>query len=147
MSVRSRIHEYGGGAHFAEGDSLLYTDLAEQALWWLDPGAEPGPAHPAGPRGEAHRYADARPVAGGRFVVSSARAPPRRRGGRRGGGRRPPRAPAPAVLVGRADFFAAPRPSPDGRRLAWLAWDHPNMPWDGTELWVADLDLERPTGP
>jgi dipeptidyl aminopeptidase/acylaminoacyl peptidase len=38
------------------------------------------------------------------------------------------------------DFFAAPRLSPDGRQLAWLAWNHPDMPWDGCELWLADVD-------
>ncbi|HEY8710492.1 MAG TPA: S9 family peptidase, partial [Burkholderiaceae bacterium] len=43
------------------------------------------------------------------------------------------------VLVGGHDFFSTPRLSPDGRRLAWLSWDHPNMPWDGTELWLADV--------
>jgi len=45
----------------------------------------------------------------------------------------------PRVLAGGHDFYAAPRPSPDGRKLAWLSWDRPQMPWDGSDLWVADL--------
>ena len=56
MSVRSRIHEYGGAAHFADDAGLLYTDLDEQALWWLDttsgqPGGEPVRLTPRSPRG------------------------------------------------------------------------------------------------
>jgi dipeptidyl aminopeptidase/acylaminoacyl peptidase len=43
------------------------------------------------------------------------------------------------VLMSGHDFYASPRLNPDGTRLAWLAWDHPNMPWDGTELWVGEL--------
>lgn len=43
------------------------------------------------------------------------------------------------VLAGGRDFFAAPRLSADGSRLAWVCWDHPSMPWDDTELWVADV--------
>ena len=43
------------------------------------------------------------------------------------------------VLAGGHDFFSSPRLSPDGRRLAWLAWDHPNMPWNGTSLYLAEL--------
>jgi dipeptidyl aminopeptidase/acylaminoacyl peptidase len=44
------------------------------------------------------------------------------------------------TLAAGYDFYSTPRPSADGRRLAWLAWHHPNMPWDATELWVADTD-------
>ncbi len=44
------------------------------------------------------------------------------------------------MLVGGHDFFASPRLSPDGRRLMWLTWDHPNMPWNGTTLWLSELD-------
>jgi dipeptidyl aminopeptidase/acylaminoacyl peptidase len=43
------------------------------------------------------------------------------------------------VLVSGNDFYSTPRLSPDAKRLAWLTWNHPNMPWDGTELWVADV--------
>ena len=43
-------------------------------------------------------------------------------------------------LVTGSDFYGAPRLSPDGTRLAWISWNHPNMPWDGTELWVAEID-------
>src|SRR5205823_14737515 len=52
------------------------------------------------------------------------------------------------VLVSGSDFYAFPRLSPDGSRLAWISWNHPNLPWDGTDLWVAALaadgSLETP---
>ena len=44
------------------------------------------------------------------------------------------------VITSGYDFYSTPRLSPDGSKLAWLSWRHPNMPWDGTELWVADVD-------
>src|SRR5207344_1250630 len=51
------------------------------------------------------------------------------------------------ILVSGSDFYACPAPSPDGARLAWICWDHPRMPWDGTELRVAALDGAGAAGP
>ena len=51
-----------------------------------------------------------------------------------------------SVLISGADFYAAPRLSPDGSTLAWLEWHHPNMPWDGTELKVAPIGADGSLG-
>jgi len=141
VSVRSRVHEYGGGAFRVEDGALFFTALDDQALWRLVPGATATRLTAAPPPGEAHRYADARVVPGGRWLVAL-----RERhvvsdvideltlvdaSGER----------VPTTLVGGRDFFAAPRPEPTGSALAWLAWDHPNMPWDGAELWVGTLQV------
>ena len=90
----------------------------------------------------ADRYADGALTADGRWVVCvRERHAAERRGAQRDRGDRGPAAAASrSSLVTGPDFVAAPRVSPDGRPLCWLQWNHPDMPWDGTELWVADLD-------
>ena len=50
------------------------------------------------------------------------------------------------MLVEGADFYSDPIVSPDGKFLAWLQWNHPNMPWDGTELWVAVINPDGSIG-
>ncbi len=50
------------------------------------------------------------------------------------------------ILTEGNDFYASPRLSPDGSRLSWISWNHPNMPWDGTELWVAAINADGGLG-
>jgi dipeptidyl aminopeptidase/acylaminoacyl peptidase len=135
VSVRTRVHEYGGGSYTVAGGVIVYSDVADGRLYRLDPGADaPVPITPAGP----WRYADLRVDAGRRRFVAVREDHP-------GGGEpvnqivdvaldgeREPR-----VLVTGSDFVASPRIAPGGDRLAWLEWDHPNMPWEATRLRVA----------
>jgi dipeptidyl aminopeptidase/acylaminoacyl peptidase len=139
FNVRTRVHEYGGGSWTVHGDSLFFANFDDQRLYRQDPGAPPRPITPEPPTPAGHRYADFAITPDGRVllcvrerheadgVVNELVALPT-------DGSEPP-----AVLAGGRDFCASPRLSPDGRRLAWLEWDHPNMPWDGTELMVAEL--------
>jgi dipeptidyl aminopeptidase/acylaminoacyl peptidase len=140
FNARTRVHEYGGGAYAVAGGTLFFSNFADQRLYRLDPGAGgPRPVTPEPPAPAAHRYADACPTPDGRRLVCVRE---RHDGGEvvnelvavpvDGGG-------PPVVLAAGRDFYATPRVSPDGRRLAWLEWDHPNMPWDGTELKLAEL--------
>jgi dipeptidyl aminopeptidase/acylaminoacyl peptidase len=139
VNARTRVHEYGGGSYALCGDALFFSSYADQRLYRQDPGpATPRPITPEPPAPAAHRYADACPTPDGRLlvcvrerhhdgeVVNELVAVPT------AGGEL-------VVLAAGRDFYASPRVSPDGRRLAWLEWDHPNMPWDGTELRQAEL--------
>lgn len=145
FAARTRVHEYGGGAWWLHGGDVIFANWSDQRLWRLDAGADdpfpltPEPAVPAG-----DRYADGRLTADGRWVVCvRERHVP-------GGGEprnelvalaaRPDGEPVEAtVLVSGPDFVASPRVSPDGRHLCWFQWNHPDMPWDATELWVAAI--------
>src|SRR5215213_8504013 len=146
-NARTRVHEYGGGAYALAGDALFFSNFTDQRLYRLDPRAgQPRPITPEPPAPAAHRYADACPTPDGRRLVCVRE---RHEGGQvhnelvavPADGAGPPQ-----LLAGGRDFYASPRVSPDGRRLAWLEWDHPNMPWDGTELRLATLGGDGPAG-
>ena len=137
-SVRSTVHEYGGGAYAVAGRTAYFTDAFERRAHAVRMGAEPVSLTPAG----LWRYAD--------FVVDRRRerlvavredhCDPEREAEASivGIDLRPPGGQV-AVLVSGADFYSNPCISPDGSRICWLQWRHPNMPWDSTELWVGAL--------
>ena len=161
FNVRTRVHEYGGG-DFVVADGVVYfANFDDQRLYFQETGFQetgrqqlggvPQPITPAANPAAGLRYADMvvdksrnRLIAVGEDhtgpegePVNSLVAIPRSGG-------------VAQVLVSGSDFYASPRLSPDGSVLAWLSWNHPNMPWDGAELWTAavaadgSLDLTEP---
>ncbi|ADE16236.1 peptidase S9 prolyl oligopeptidase active site domain protein [Nitrosococcus halophilus Nc 4] len=137
-NARTRVHEYGGGAYLVAGDSVFFANFEDQRLYRHQRGTAIQPITPEGD----YRYADA--IFDGvrnrlicvredhtdktREAVNTLVSIPFDGSGQV------------SVLASGADFYSSPRLSPDGNRLAWLTWNHPHMPWDGTELWVAQVD-------
>lgn len=138
FSVRTRVHEYGGGAYLLADDLIIFANEADQSLYSQRPGEPPRPigtnpglryadgifdAH----RGrmiwvrEDHRAPDAHPTNTIAVLGLDGAAAER-------------------VLLEGADFYSSPRLSPDNSSLAWLEWNHPDMPWTSSTLWVGRLD-------
>ncbi|UOY01597.1 alpha/beta hydrolase family protein [Blastococcus sp. PRF04-17] len=140
-NARTRVHEYGGGAWTVSAGTLWFTEFSDQRLYRLAPGAgapqpvTPEPAVPAG-----LRYADVTATPLGVLAV--------REHHPEGSGAsevvneivRITADGEAEVLVSGPDFVSDPRPSPDGRHLAWLQWNHPHMPWDAAGLVVRGPD-------
>lgn len=143
FSVRTLVHEYGGGAYVLDGEAVVFSNQADQRLWRQEPGCDPVPITPEPASARSVRYADGCVVPDGRWVicvrethdssgvVNQLVAVPSDGKGEQ------------VVVVSGPDFVAAPRLSPDGRRLAWLSWAHPDMPWDSTSLWVGTFSAGR----
>lgn len=137
FNVRTRVHEYGGGAYTVHRGVVYFSHFADQRLYRQDPGLEPRPISPDAP----YRYANCLVDEGrGRIIcvrenhsvpdseaVNELVALPADGLGEA------------TVLATGHDFYSSPRLSPDGSQLAWLAWDHPNMPWDDSRLYVAPI--------
>lgn len=158
-SARTRVHEYGGRSYLAVpadgagAQAIVFANYSDQRLYRLDPdvgdSAEPRPLTPEPSRPSALRYADfvASPSGNEVWCVRESHdgdavtraivaVPLDGRGVNDPSGCR--------ELASGSDFLASPRPSPDGRHLAWIAWNHPRMPWDGTELRVARINDDGP---
>ncbi len=146
FNVRTRVHEYGGGSYAVDDGRVYFPNFADQRIYAVRGGSEAGPPTPDRPRAvtpegewfyadlvvdrrrrrlvcvrEDHTDEDREPV---NTLVSIPLD-----GGPSAG----------ETIASGHDFYSTPRLSPDGSTLAWLAWHHPQMPWDGTELWVADV--------
>jgi len=138
FNVRTRVHEYGGGAWWRHGEVVFASSFDDGRIYRFDtPGAEPLPITPEPPEPSSLRYADGVVTPDGRVVVCVRE---RHEGGEvlnelvtfPADGSEEPR-----LLASGHDFYASPRLDPSGTRLAWITWDHPRMPFDGTELHVA----------
>lgn len=143
-SLRTRAQEYGGGA-YALGDDEVFCVLdGDQRIYRLSLAGELTPLTPPGP----WRYGDLWLDRHHRRLVC-VREDYSGEGQGSGEGHEPVTQlvaisldglKEPRLLATGADFYANPRVSPDGRQLSWLQWNHPQMPWDGTQLWLSDLD-------
>lgn len=130
FSVRTRAHEYGGGDFRMQDGVAYFSNDSDQRLYRLVPGNEPEPLTPEG----RWRYADAMVDAVRERLICVVE-----EGGENYLGVIPLSGGEPARLVSGNDFYSNPVLSPDGSTLAWLTWNHPNLPWDGTELWLGRL--------
>jgi dipeptidyl aminopeptidase/acylaminoacyl peptidase len=143
MNARTQVHEYGGGAWWLDGSTLYFTNWTDQRLYRQDEGSAPVAITPEPDIPRGLRYADGvvsndgsavmcvleRHVEGREATNEIALLPTDGSVG-------------PHDVVSGNDFYSNPRLSPDGTRMAWLEWSHPNLPWDGTFLYVCDVTHE-----
>lgn len=144
--VRTLVHEYGGGDFVVGEESIFYTQFADQRVYRQSYDDDPVAITPEPETERGLRYADFDIAAESGYLYCVRE----NHDATTGDGVDEPETTLvrlttngqedPVVVASGHDFFATPILSPDGEQLAWLTWDHPRMPWDGTELHVADVD-------
>jgi len=137
FNARTRVHEYGGGAFVVSRETVYFVNFADQSIYRQSGEAAPQAVTVGGSR----RYADGvLDLLRNRLICV--------REDHTLAGREPDNCVVAVPLDGKGaekdlvsgnDFYSSPRLSPDGSYLAWLSWNHPNMPWDGTELWLGEV--------
>ncbi|HEY5838372.1 MAG TPA: hypothetical protein VIT19_04995, partial [Pyrinomonadaceae bacterium] len=143
MNARTRVHEYGGGEYLIHKGDAFFSSFTDQQLYHQRAGAAPRMIT-SDSAADAMRYADSvfdqkrnrlicvreDHTAKDREAVNTIVAVSLE-------GNEPGE-----VLISGSDFYSSPRISPDGSKLAWLTWRHPNMPWDGSEVWIGELSAD-----
>jgi len=143
FNARTRVHEYGGGAFAVGAGALYFSHFADQRLYRQVGETAPQPLTPAANLRYADGVVDQQRnrlicvredhTVGGREATNTLVSLSLTAGDGQ-------------VLVSGGDFCSSPRLSPDGSHLAWLTWNHPHMPWDGTELWVGEFRADGSLG-
>jgi len=144
FNVRTRVHEYGGGAFAIKDGTVYFSNFADQRLYKQTPNCEPQPLTLVADL----RYADAVVDLQRERIICVQEDHTK-------GDREPANSLVSIslnndediqVLASGCDFYASPRLSPDRSQLAWISWNHPNMPWDSTQLWVAPINPDGSLG-
>ncbi len=141
FSARTLAHEYGGSCHVEHNGVIYFTNFDDQRIYQvIAPHIRPTPVTPEPPNPKAWRYADLITTIDGSALIAI-----RERHEADGAVHNEIvlisliQSIEPIILAQGHDFYASPTLSPDGSKLSWISWDHPQMPWDGTELHEAYL--------
>jgi len=136
FNARTRVHEYGGGDYAVSDGTIIFSNFTDQRLYVQRSGLEPWPLTSALDLRYADGVIDRRRdlffcvredhTGHGEAINTLTSIDLKAEN-------------AGKMLASGNDFYSSPRLSPDSSRLAWLTWSHPNMPWDGTELWAGKL--------
>jgi dipeptidyl aminopeptidase/acylaminoacyl peptidase len=143
FNVRTRVHEYGGGSLLIENGTIYFSNFADQRIYKQTPDSQPQPLTPESKR----RYADLTLDSQRNRLICVCEDHTQE-------GREPENTIVSIdidtgevqVLVSGSDFYSSPRLCTNGTQIAWISWNHPNMPWDESQLWIANVNADGSLG-